>query len=83
MLSKHGGKESENLEDDMADPMAGGEENGAPEMAPPVPEGRCFTKRQLKEAFGVGRESEEMQQVKNKKLGNVNRRNPFIAPRFK
>ena len=39
--------------------------------------------RQLKEAFGVGRESEEMQRVKNNKLGNVNRRNPFIAPRFK
>ena len=41
-----------------------------------------FTKKQLKEAFGVGRDSEEMQRVKNKKLGKVNRNNPFIARRF-
>lgn len=83
MLNKHGGKDSENPESDMEDPMAGGGEEETPEMAPPVPEGKCFTKKQLKEAFGVGRESEEMQRVKNNKLGNVNRHNPFIAPRFK
>ena len=81
MLNKHGGKDDAAPEGDMEDPMVGAE-GGAPEMAPPVPEGRCFTKKQLKEAFGVGRDSEEMQRVKNKKLGKVNRNNPFIARRF-
>ena len=78
MLSKHGGKN----DSDSADPMAGGEGEETPEVAPAIPEGICFTKKQLKESFGVGRNSEEMQRVKDKTIGKVNRHNPFLAPNF-
>lgn len=79
MLSKHGGKN----DSESSDPMAGGEGEETPEVAPAIPEGLCFTKKQLKESFGVGRNSEEMQRVKDKTIGKVNRHNPFLAPNFK
>lgn len=75
MLKKNGEDNEENGEEAMPED----EEN----MAPPVPEGKTFTKKQLKEEFGV--KVDKNTEVKNSpqpKEKKINKNNPFNPPIF-
>lgn len=71
MLSKHGGEE--NGEEEMGEQPT--------EEVPPIPECKRFTKKQLKEEFGVGSEDEEIQKPDMKRK-TIKRDNPFNPPKF-
>lgn len=58
------------------------EDNGE-EMAPAVPEGRTFTKKQLKEEFGVKVDDVETKKVSQQpKQKTIKKNSPFNPPMF-
>lgn len=74
MLDKKGGNEAENKEQPPMDDE---------QMAPPIPEGRTFTKKQLKEEFGVkvGQGCEKKQTTSPMKK-KIRKNSPFNPPMF-
>lgn len=76
MLKKNGENGSEGGEETMP-------EEGDEEMAPAVPEGKTFTKKQLKEEFGVKVEiNPEVKNGPQPKQKKINKNNPFNPPMF-
>jgi hypothetical protein len=75
MLKKNGGNDSEGNEESMP-------EDGE-EMAPAVPEGKTFTKKQLKEEFGVKVQKDNtIKNTPQPKQKKINKNNPFNPPMF-